>query len=202
MAIYQSALGQIGPRSSQNDLDEFAPKDSRIDSQFLTSNDGEIGRNFLNLKNTTGGEQSMMLRSSGGLISSMNSQSKFNRSSMSLESKARVKLNQMQLVRSQDSPAAKDYRTQLKYFQRASLYHVNNGQPEAHQKTYKQLMAPILTAANDTTYNERNSSTSPDERAGLGGLGTGSYKKIGDAYPKLMNELNDANAKIPAYVRF
>ena len=56
MAIYQSALGQIGPRSSQNDLDEFAPKDSRIDSQFLTSNDGEIGRNFLNLKNTTGGE--------------------------------------------------------------------------------------------------------------------------------------------------
>ena len=63
-------------------------------------------------------------------------------------------------------------------------------------------MAPILTAANDTTYNERHSSASPEERAGLGGLGAASYKKIEDVYPKLMNELNDANAKIPAYMRF
>jgi len=32
MALYESALGQIGAASSAADLDEFAAKDSRFDS--------------------------------------------------------------------------------------------------------------------------------------------------------------------------
>ena len=62
MAVYQSALGQIGPRSSQADLDEFAPKDSRFDSQFLMSNESENAPNLANLKNSTGGDRSLIMK--------------------------------------------------------------------------------------------------------------------------------------------
>ena len=65
-----------------------------------------------------------------------------------------------------------------------------------HQKTYKNMAVPILQ-----TGKESGPLLPPAETLGLG-LGSNSHKKIEDAFPKLIHELDDAHSHVPAYMRF
>lgn len=101
-----------------------------------------------------------------------------NISILSNASRARVKLNHMQQLRSSDSQEMIEYKKQLTYFKKASLFDINDGLSKQKRKTYQALAASAVS------------------------MNEAPIKKMEEKYPKLLNELNDSSSVIPAYQRF
>jgi hypothetical protein len=66
----------------------------------------------------------------------LNEASRDNISMLSQGSKARIKLNYMSQLKSCESKELIEYKKQLKYFAKASLYDINDGMSKNKRKTY------------------------------------------------------------------
>jgi len=96
-------------------------------------------------------------------------------------------------VRSYDTPEVSEYKNQLQYLKKASLYQMNEGLSKANKKNYLNIAAPILIDQDP-----------PSEflKKSIEGFSKKKIPRIEDSHPKLFNELNDSNSSIPAYIRF
>ena len=112
---YQSALGHLSVGFGN---DELLGRESTFQSQ-QQDRSSSGGR----ASNT----DSLLYQNALNHSSSLHSKSRDLGSTLSLQSKARVKLAQLQLHKSHDSPQLSEYKSQLKYFRRASLFAVNDG---------------------------------------------------------------------------
>ena len=111
-------------------------------------------------------------------------------------SKARAKLSLLTMMKSTGDPIERDYKKQLHYFSKASLFQLNHGQTVmTKKKNFKHLASSYL---------ERSTSL----QSNRGGDFTSSVSsllkrvRLEDKYPRLLQELSDPNAPVPAYVRF
>jgi hypothetical protein len=72
-----------------------------------------------------------------------------------------------------------EYKKQMEFNKKASLFDLNDGLSKTKRKTYHALAQSVLI--------DSNHKAAP---------------KLDEIYPKLLNELNDSTSAIPAYVRF